>query len=52
VAQLPDLLPMLSYFMTAPFVGRESASAELVLPVAGERVVAPCAASDTDEVFH
>ncbi|MFC4070512.1 TetR/AcrR family transcriptional regulator [Actinoplanes subglobosus] len=52
VAQLPDLLPMLSYFMTAPFVGRESASAELALPAEGERVVAPCATSDTDEVFH
>ncbi|GIF14869.1 TetR/AcrR family transcriptional regulator [Actinoplanes teichomyceticus] len=52
VAQLPDLLPMLSYFMMAPFVGRDGAAAELVAPPPGERVVAPCATSDTDGVFH
>jgi hypothetical protein len=52
VAALPELLPMLSYFMMAPFVGRDGASAELVAQHTGERVVAPCATSDTDEVFH
>ncbi|AEV86610.1 TetR family transcriptional regulator [Actinoplanes sp. SE50] len=52
VAELPDLLPMLSYFMMAPFLGRDGAAAELACQPAGERVVAPCATSDTDEVFH
>jgi AcrR family transcriptional regulator len=51
-AQLPDLMPMLGYFMMAPFVGRGGAVDELVTPPAGERVVAPCATSDTDGVFH
>ncbi|GAA2676178.1 MULTISPECIES: TetR/AcrR family transcriptional regulator [Actinoplanes] len=52
VAELPQLLPMLGYFMMAPFVGREAAARELVTPPAGARVVAPCATSDTDGVFH
>ncbi|WP_436528975.1 TetR/AcrR family transcriptional regulator [Actinoplanes sp. HUAS TT8] len=52
VAELPGLLPMLSYFMMAPFLGREGAAAELDLRPGGERVVPPCAASDTDGVFH
>lgn len=52
VADLPELLPMLSYFTMAPFVGRDAAAAELAAPAGGERVVAPCAASDTGEVFH
>ncbi|MEV0902924.1 TetR/AcrR family transcriptional regulator [Actinoplanes sp. NPDC049802] len=51
VERLPELLPMLNYFMMAPFLGRDGAAAELAAPV-GERVVAPCATSDTDEVFH
>jgi AcrR family transcriptional regulator len=52
VADLPGLAPMLGYFMMAPFVGREGAAAELVVRPGGERVVPPCAASDTDGVFH
>ncbi|GGN32203.1 AcrR family transcriptional regulator [Actinoplanes campanulatus] len=52
VADLPGLLPMLGYFMMAPFLGRDGAAAELAAPSVGERVVAPCATSDTDEVFH
>jgi AcrR family transcriptional regulator len=52
VAELPQLLPMLSYFMMAPFLGRDAAAAELSVPAAGARVVPPCAASDTGEVFH
>ncbi|BCJ41003.1 hypothetical protein GCM10010168_46980 [Actinoplanes ianthinogenes] len=49
---LPELLPMLSYFMMAPFVGRDAAATELTVQAGGDRVVAPCAASDTDGVFH
>ncbi|GLW34612.1 hypothetical protein Areg01_75490 [Actinoplanes regularis] len=52
VADLPELLPMLGYFMMAPFVGRDGAISELAVQPAGERVVPPCAASDTDGVFH
>lgn len=52
VAELPELVPMLSYFMTAPFLGRDGAASELAVPPAGERVVAPCATSDTAEVSH
>ncbi|BCY13107.1 TetR/AcrR family transcriptional regulator [Actinoplanes sp. L3-i22] len=52
VAELPQLLPMLSYFMMAPFVGRDAAATELSAQAGGARVVAPCAVSDTGEVFH
>jgi AcrR family transcriptional regulator len=52
VAELPSLLPMLSYFMMAPFLGRDGAAHVSTTPPAGDRVVAPCAVSDTDGVFH
>ncbi|MEV6345314.1 TetR/AcrR family transcriptional regulator [Actinoplanes sp. NPDC051851] len=43
VDRLPGLLPMLSYFTMAPFLGREGAATELT---------EHSPRSDTDEVFH
>ncbi|MEV6305737.1 TetR/AcrR family transcriptional regulator [Actinoplanes sp. NPDC051861] len=44
VAELPGLLPVLSYFMMAPFLGRDAADAELGVPVdPSAQVSAPCA---------
>jgi AcrR family transcriptional regulator len=44
VAELPGRLPVLSFFMMAPFLGREAAAAELGLSVeAAGQVSAPCA---------
>ncbi|MEU4419864.1 TetR/AcrR family transcriptional regulator [Actinoplanes sp. NPDC024001] len=44
VAELPALLPVLSYFMTAPFLGRDDAEAELTAPARPSAPTgAPCA---------
>ncbi|MFC7534473.1 TetR/AcrR family transcriptional regulator [Actinoplanes sp. GCM10030250] len=44
VAELPSLLPMLSYFMMAPFLGRDAAESEFGVPVdPSAQVSAPCA---------
>lgn len=43
VNHLPDLLPVLSYFLMVPFLGREEAARELDVPPAGDHTVAPCA---------
>jgi AcrR family transcriptional regulator len=44
VDELPDLLPILTYFILVPFLGREQAARELVRPdVSIDRPAAPCA---------
>jgi AcrR family transcriptional regulator len=45
-ADLPGLLPLLSYFMMVPFVGREAAEAELHAETGTARTIAPCAPLD------
>ena len=43
---LPGLLPLLSYFMMVPFVGREAAEDELRAGPGTARAIAPCAPLD------
>jgi AcrR family transcriptional regulator len=43
---LPGLLPMISYFLMAPFIGREAAESELRLTPDAETSAAPCAPLD------
>lgn len=43
---LGDLLPSLSYFLMAPFVGREAAAAELRVPPEPETVLPDCVTLD------
>ena len=43
---LPSLLPLLSYFMMVPFVGREAAEGELRAEPGTARVTTPCAPLD------
>jgi AcrR family transcriptional regulator len=43
---LPELLPMISYFLMAPFIGREAAESELRLTPDAETAAAPCAPLD------
>jgi AcrR family transcriptional regulator len=43
---LPGLLPLISYFMMVPFVGREAAEAELRVAPDAEKIAAPCAPLD------
>jgi AcrR family transcriptional regulator len=43
---LPDLLPSLSYFLMAPFVGREAAGAELHQPLEPETILPDCVTLD------
>lgn len=43
VAELPALLPVLTYFVMVPFVGREEAARELDPHLVTQRAVAPCA---------
>ena len=43
---LPGLLPLLSYFMMVPFIGREAAEAELRAEPGTPRAVTPCAPLD------
>lgn len=45
-AELAELLPVISYFVVAPFAGSEAARAELRAPGGEERPVASCAAPD------
>jgi len=47
VAELPELLPTLTYFVLVPFLGREEAARELrSRPPAGAATVPPCAATE------
>jgi AcrR family transcriptional regulator len=43
---LPGLLPMISYFLTVPFIGRAAAESELLLTPNEEITAAPCAPLD------
>ncbi|GLY02530.1 MULTISPECIES: TetR/AcrR family transcriptional regulator [Actinoplanes] len=43
LAELPDARPVLSFFMMAPFLGRDAALAELAAPAVFPQASAPCA---------
>jgi AcrR family transcriptional regulator len=45
-AELADALPMMSYFMMAPFIGSDAAAEELSLSTRTESPVIPCAPLD------
>jgi AcrR family transcriptional regulator len=50
VAELPSLLPMLSYFAAVPFIGQDEAMADAqVATEPGRKTVSPCAPSDGRE---